>query len=150
MLLQGCLNYLTKTMKEQLLLICGTGFALALVQLFGIAFSVCLYTKWREFSELRPVHSKNSQRKDDSAAHFFCPVGQEEEQAISSRLDLIGNGVCNREGAAVEQSRWCDEGQGPETMSRRKPMSGRALEYEGRRPRRCREEEADERPSTGM
>uniref|UniRef100_A0A0R3S4M7 Tetraspanin n=1 Tax=Elaeophora elaphi TaxID=1147741 RepID=A0A0R3S4M7_9BILA len=57
----GCLNYLIKTIKEQLLIICGAAFALAVVQLFGLAFSVCLYAKWREFLLVR----SNSKRKDD-------------------------------------------------------------------------------------
>ncbi|VDK70335.1 unnamed protein product [Litomosoides sigmodontis] len=62
----GCLNYLMKMMKEQLLIICGAAFALSIMQLFGIGFAICLYTKWREF---QPVKS-NSKRKDDATIMF--------------------------------------------------------------------------------
>uniref|UniRef100_A0A915PJD2 C2H2-type domain-containing protein n=1 Tax=Setaria digitata TaxID=48799 RepID=A0A915PJD2_9BILA len=50
----GCLSYLMKVVKEHLLIICGASFALALVQIFGIGFGICLYIKWRDFLEFRP------------------------------------------------------------------------------------------------
>uniref|UniRef100_A0AAF5Q116 Tetraspanin n=2 Tax=Wuchereria bancrofti TaxID=6293 RepID=A0AAF5Q116_WUCBA len=60
----GCLNYLKKMMKEQLLIICGTAFALAIMQLFGMCFATHLYMKWREFLKFRSINS-NSREKND-------------------------------------------------------------------------------------
>ncbi|EJD76360.1 hypothetical protein LOAG_16659 [Loa loa] len=60
----GCLDYLKKVMKEQLLIICGAAFALAVVQIFCMGFTVCLYTKWHEFLKFRLVRS-NSRERDD-------------------------------------------------------------------------------------
>ncbi|OZC12814.1 tetraspanin family protein [Onchocerca flexuosa] len=65
----GCLDYLIKTMEEQLLIISGTAFAFAVVQLFGIGFAACLYTKRREFLEFRPV-SSNSRQRDDATVMY--------------------------------------------------------------------------------
>ncbi|KAM3721296.1 putative antigen [Dirofilaria immitis] len=65
----GCLNYLIKMMKEPLLIMSGAAFAVAIVQLFGIGFAICLYAKWHEFLKLRPISTYSRRRDDVTVIH---------------------------------------------------------------------------------
>uniref|UniRef100_F1L7K6 CD151 antigen n=1 Tax=Ascaris suum TaxID=6253 RepID=F1L7K6_ASCSU len=57
----GCLRYLSSFMKEQLVIISGSAFAIAITQLVGTSFATCLFVKLRDFSQpkLHNVRSRD-------------------------------------------------------------------------------------------